>query len=417
MKARSVTEPWVISLRTSLTNSVGNSWQVIEQKKGRTALAIQLNDGSMTFKYLGIDWQEANSGKIREAVESIYKLVNSKKLPLEKAVDQVKGTCSTASKTTNRRKQKLLIGAWEGYEFYKVKVSSEITQKTWDNEYRKTFRWLKQVAAVDANDLFIDIGKTYEAGSRSRQVRVQHMAAFLRWATSKASGHLLPADKWTPPLKDSLQKFIGSKPARKQQEHSTPIVAIEDEDLLELVDSLPIDLDMTEKKHRLRDRAMEWDLAIKLAVVYGLRPIEVSFDYLEVKKKGKEEYLFCTYCKKTGSGIIRPRRLRPLHPEWEKKWNLLQRVNRNDALPRMKDDAGEVFKNYLRFNAIWQKLKVELGVVPYSFRHSYSRRGHQVYKLSDSEMSALMGQTVEAHQVTYAQWNLEAMVEIRSNNQ
>ena len=61
-------------------------------------------------------------------------------------------------------------------------------------------------------------------------------------------------------------------------------------------------IENAEKKHRLRDQAMEWDLAIKLSFVFGLRPIEVSHSFLEVKKNGKE-YLFCSYCKKAGGGL------------------------------------------------------------------------------------------------------------------
>ena len=49
--------------------------------------------------------------------------------------------------------------------------------------------------------------------------------------------------------------------------------------------------------------------------------------------------------------------------------------------------------------------------VPYSFRHSYSKRAHQVYKLSDTEVAAFMGHTVPVHNATYSQWSSEAMLE------
>ena len=49
--------------------------------------------------------------------------------------------------------------------------------------------------------------------------------------------------------------------------------------------------------------------------------------------------------------------------------------------------------------------------MPYSFRHSYSKRGHQVYKLSDTEMAAFMGHTVQVHNAAYAQWSSESMLE------
>ena len=409
MKARSETELWEQSLRTILRDTVGLNWQV-KENKGKAKIRIRHDDGSRIEKALGLEWCKANSSSIRESVEEIHDLVIRQKVSVDDAVERVKKTRSKTPKAARRANPKLLMTAWESYGNYKVNVSGDVSVKTWQIEYGKTFRRLKEVAASNANDLLIEIGKQYEPGTRSRQIRVQHIAAFLRWATSRASGHFLPADNWTPPPKNALGDYVGRKSAKKQQETSSPTVCIEDEDLLELINSLPIDLDKAEKKHRLRDRAMEWDLALKLAIVYGLRPIEVSYDYLEVKKNEKD-YLFCTYCKKAGGGITKPRRLWPLHPEWEEKWKLVQRIKRKDPLPRMKAGAGDAFKNYLRFNAVWKRLKAESGVVPYSFRHSYSKRGHQDYNFSDTVMAAYMGHTVQVHNAAYAQWSSESMLE------
>ena len=72
------------------------------------------------------------------------------------------------------------------------------------------------------------------------------------------------------------------------------------------------------------------------------------------------------------------------------QWNLLERIKRKDPIPRMKAGAGDAFKNYLRFNDVWKRLKTQQGVVPYSFRHSYSKRAHQIYKSSDTEVAAFM---------------------------
>ena len=77
----------------------------------------------------------------------------------------------------------------------------------------------------------------------------------------------------------------------------------------------------------------------------------------------------------------------------------------------MKAGAGDAFKNYLRFNEAWKRLKTKQGVVPYSFRHSYSKRAHKIYKLSDTEVAAFMGHSVPVHNATYAQWSTESMLE------
>ncbi|WP_320667438.1 hypothetical protein [Prochlorococcus sp. MIT 1307] len=410
MKARTDSPDWVQGLRTHLRDNLSPHWQVIERKGRRACLGIRLEDGSRIYRNLPAYWERAQEPRIRKLADEIFELHMVKKVPLDEAIERVKKTNSDGPRASRRPNPKLLITAWESYGNYKVKVSGDVSQKTWDVEYGKTFRRLKEVAASNANDLLIEIGKQNEPGSRSRQIKVQHIAAFLRWATSKASNHFLPADNWTPPPKNALGDYVGRKSAKKQQESSNPTVVIEDEDLKELLNSLPIDIDKAEKKHLLRDRAMKWDLALKLAIVYGLRPIEVSYDYLEIKKNGKD-YLFCTYCKKAGGGITKPRRLWPLHPEWEKEWKLIERIKRKDPLPRMKAGAGDAFKNYLGFNPVWKRLKAENGVVPYSFRHSYSKRGHQVYKLSDTEMAAFMGHTVQVHNAAYAQWSSESMLE------
>ena len=77
----------------------------------------------------------------------------------------------------------------------------------------------------------------------------------------------------------------------------------------------------------------------------------------------------------------------------------------------MKAGAGDAFKNYLRFNDVWKRLKDQQGVVPYSFRHSYSKRAHQIYKLNDIEVAAFMGHSVPVHNSTYSQWITESRLE------
>lgn len=53
--------------------------------------------------------------------------------------------------------------------------------------------------------------------------------------------------------------------------------------------------------------------------------------------------MFCTYCKKTGGDITRPRRLWPVKPEWEEKKQLLELIKNRDPLSRMKGGGGLVF--------------------------------------------------------------------------
>ena len=77
---------------------------------------------------------------------------------------------------------------------------------------------------------------------------------------------------------------------------------------------------------------------------YDLRPIEIK--HLEVRKNGKDT-VWGTYCKKSGYGIGKPRRLWPLHPKWENEWNLIQRVANKDPMPPAVTGVGEAARKYL----------------------------------------------------------------------
>ncbi len=428
MKASSDSENWVQSLRKLIKESLGANWQ-IKPIEGKTKLRIRLEDGSRIEKMLGINWSESEAEKILSTVEDIHQLTTKQKVPLEVAIVQVKKIRNKVQRLASTPSPKLLLNAWEKYENHKVNVEKDITQSTWNQEYGgkpnygilpprkkdqgKTYLQLKQVKASTANELLLRIAERFEYGTKNQYIRVQHIAAFLKWATSKESGFLLTEKDWSPPPKNYLKNYYGRESSQKPVKDSVQIVAIEDKDLLQLINSLPIDVDKDKKKHRLRDRAMEWDLAIKLSIVYGLKPSEVSHEYLEVKKNGKE-FIWSSYSKKVGSHKTKQRRLWPLHPKWEKEWHLIKRIKNKAPLPRMKGVAAESFKNYLRFNVVWNRLKAQNDVSPYSFRHSYSKRAHQIYNLKASKVAAFLGHSITVHNSTYAQWI--TATKIKNNN-
>ena len=77
-----------------------------------------------------------------------------------------------------------------------------------------------------------------------------------------------------------------------------------------------------------------------------------------------------------------------------------EHLNRGGIFKPFKDGKGKTIRG-----------KSDLGVVPYSFRPSYSKRAHQIYKLSNTEVAAFMGHSVPVHNSTYAQWSTESMLE------
>lgn len=424
MKAPSNSENWVQSLRKKIKDSIGTNWQ-IKPFEGKTKLRIRLENGRRIETVIGIEWSKSKAEDILQTLEKIHHLTIKKEVPLEEAIVQVKKIQTKALRIAATPAPKLLLHAWGKYENHKVNITKDITQSSWNQEYGgksnhgilpprkkdqgKTYLHLKQVKANNADELLQRIAEKYEYGTKNRYIRVQHISAFLKWATSKQSGFLLPEKEWTPPLKNKLKNYIGRELSPEKIQTAAQAIAIEDTDLLQLINSLPIDVDKDQKKHRLRDRAMEWDLALKLSIVYGLRPCEVSHEYLEVKKNEKE-FLWCSYSKKVGSHKTKPRRLSPLHPKWEKEWHLIKRIKNKAPLPRMKISAADAFKNYLRFNEVWKRIKCQHGVLPYSFRHSYSKRAHLIYKMSTSQVAAIMGHSVKEHVSTYEPWiNISTM--------
>ena len=75
----------------------------------------------------------------------------------------------------------------------------------------------------------------------------------------------------------------------------------------------------------------------------------------------------------------------------------------------MKAGAGEAFKNYMRFNPVWKKVK-EKGCSGYSFRHAWAMRAHLEYGLHPREAAPMMGHSLESHQ-QYSRFFNEELLE------
>ena len=93
----------------------------------------------------------------------------------------------------------------------------------------------------------------------------------------------MPEENWCLPPKNALEEYVGRKSAEKHKKSSSPTVAIEDKELLELINSLPIDIDKSK----------------------GNFVLEIE------------------------------------------QWNLLERIKLKDPLLSMKAGAGDAFKNLL----------------------------------------------------------------------
>jgi hypothetical protein len=144
----------------------------------------------------------------------------------------------------------------------------------------------------------------------------------------------------------------------------------------------------------------------------GLRPIELLHLSVRTDANSSEPYWWCTYRKRSGGGITDPRRLFPL-PLMDssgevQQWNLLTRWQaRLIELPPLSTGtcAADCIKNYLSRKAAWISLRESMKAnaqraVIYSFRHSFSLRGHQ-RGIDAGSMAHAMGHSFEVHCRSY----------------
>ena len=162
----------------------------------------------------------------------------------------------------------------------------------------------------------------------------------------------------------------------------------------------------------------------------GLRPVELLHLSVRTDPKTKTPYWWCSYEKRSGGGVTKPRRLWPLplvdaaplggldRPEGVAvEWNLLARWQaRLIELPALRsgNGAADSIATYLSRRAGWKSLKEQVEsqgerLTCYSFRHSYSVRGHQ-RGIDNGSMALAMGHSIEVHCRSYP-WATEAGAE------
>ncbi|KGG14474.1 putative phage integrase family [Prochlorococcus sp. MIT 0602] len=290
--------------------------------------------------------------------------------------------------------------ALKEYKVEKLTRGTGIKESTWKKEHEPV---IKDAIALmtgrnspkNPAELINKTTEDWEIGSRTRQQRARNLAAFLKYCVNVQR---FP-EYLTPPT--DLSYHIGRKTATSRSQKVHPVT---DQEIIDLIDSLE------NFDGLLRDKpaALNWARAIKLLAAFGLRPEELKHLEKRVDKKTKEEYLWCSYQKRAGGGMTQPRRLYPLYPINKKgvkqDWNLVALfATKGFWLPPLqsKNGVGEACVKYLRRRKGWQKLikKVEKRnerAGSYSFRHSYSVRGHEL-DINGGSMATAMGHSYETH--------------------
>ena len=406
--ASSTVPGWVESLRIVLRESVGPSYSVMEQA-GKARLQVRFRNGNRKTTTLDYEWQKANSRKITEEVEEIARLLNGGR-SWDEVVAVIKRKTSTAPIPADEPQPDLLLRAFDIWSVdYMYKQTRKIEKSTLDGQYAKARKRLSEVSnAANAHDLLIKAGQCWEPGIRVRQQVIRTLAKFLRWGVSQDSDYILDSTKWEPKPKGNLSEYIGEKSFQTRVKSVEPTVALEDDEILGIINSLPVD----SKHPRDRRSAKQWQFALQLMSTFGLRPGEIYF--LEVRVVKGHFQVWCNYQKKNDTSLGKPRRVHALPPEWLKEWNLVDRIQNmtEDDLPvKTSANVGEACRKYLSGKPVWKAIKENKAIIPYSFRHGWSLRSHLDFGLSDTVSAKAMGHTVAVHNQIYSQYITEGLMD------
>ena len=385
--------------------SIGPAWCITEQS-GKVKITVRFSDKTKSYASIPIPWLPARSRDIEDAVIKIANLVQGGRT-LKEAVDAIYGTNKKIPVAVQAPSSELLKNCWEEYGRARVE-NKKFKQSTWDKDYIPSFKRIEPVLdqCIDVDTLLSFAGDNLEAGCRSREIAVQTLARWLRWAVSKK---YLDAGRWEPPAEKSkaIKEFIGEKIGPRKEG-----VPLYDDEILKII--AYIESIGTAASQR-------WAYVVKLIATFGLRPHEVQ--YLSVKEIRGVKNVYCSYQKRSGSGITDSRECFGLHPDWEKEWNLVELIETQEIpFPKFTGGVGESLRKYLlkkrtnpshlaknAWNEIVKKRKKKgEDVTPYSFRHGWAWRVHtdQRYcnKINTRVAASLMGHSHQTHLEYYGRW-------------
>ena len=394
MPIRSLTKKaWEIEFQRAVSSIDENCGLTVTKSKVGNVELRHRGQGFNVVKTIPFKWEE-NWGDAYTRIRNIFKFITEGH-NLKAAAELAQGKAP--------KKGKDWAHILKSFEDQKINFGNAIAEKTWKKDYLPVCQMAVDVMAeknppTSPKDLIDRCLKDWNAGSRARQIRARSLSQFLTHAVTREG----VADIWTPP--SDLREHIGrAKKGQGINQKGDPFS--DDQQILDFLKTLPIDSPF--KKDA--DAATRWNNAFCLMAELGLRPTEVNKLIIKKDPTTKEFYWWCTYEKKGGGGTTEPRRIEPLplldRDGKEVQWNLIDRFRAN-LLPLPDRVDGDACKVYLQRREGWQQLKEMMkkkegsNLVPYSFRHYYSLRGH-IAGIDSGSMASSMGHSIEAHHRAY----------------
>jgi integrase len=287
----------------------------------------------------------------------------------------------------------------ERFRKHKVEDTGDVAAATFEAVYRPVMVQINTTMVTkpiprDGRALLAALRDRYggEPGSRGRQIRIQHAAQLLRYAV-KELGH---PDRWLPP--DDLVAFVGKRPKGSSRNPATPV---KDHQLVRLLEGIP---------------DPRWRLAVGLLACFGLRPVELKYCRVTGDK------LYVGYEKRTARGSSKPGEVNGLDPvgmpgESVRLLRLLESgLIELPPLGNSDRATAMAIRQYLERRPAWRALKGEAAAAvgklsPYSFRHGYALRAHELYGLSPRTTAALMRHSLLTHSAHYGHWTDSATID------
>ena len=387
-------EGWVEYFKKQIAKLGPKTYLSVMNQKGNIQLRYRLPNKKVQGRSLPFRWHEDDVDDAYIRIRNIYNLMLHD-IEFGLAVDIADNKAPMPDEDRDWKK------ASEEYKVEKLTRGTSIGEATWNKEHFPVINnavelMTRSKPPRDPAELINKTTEGWQSGSRTRQQRTRNLAAFLRYCVNVQK--FPPV--WNPP--SDLSYHIGRKPASMKGQKVDPIT---DQEILDLIDSL--DANWKGSK-RDQPHAKKWADAIRLMAAFGLRPEELKHLERRTEPTTKEKYLWCSYQKRAGGGVTPPRRLYLLPLVGEdgisQSWDLVESFHqKNIELPSLqsKNGVGEAARKYLMTKEGWKQLRAKVEargehLGTYSFRHSYSVRGHQL-DIDGGSMATAMGYSYETH--------------------